>query len=405
VSPKPLIGVSGERVRVDLGETDLSSDRTAEDGFSEFVVDHERGLRQALTAWLGPDLGREATAEALAYGWENWGVSAVGMTVEEVLGVADGVRRITVGEYVEVGSQIDWDVWTSEVIVDGFRFEPPSEVVELSEELEVAIGLDPLWSRLAHAGQDDTTVVTTDSGQIVESGGEPIQAMTADMFLVIEEGTEGDVLAARPDSVLSPTLHEEWIDRYVEAVRGGEVLSEDPYVMQAVEGPEPMFDPNTLGEELSLETPGSIDVLPEAFFADELMGAPPAATELLPILVIGTVVQPNSDTPPVTGLVWFTDLGMRCVSVGVAESMGSGCGNQPQTKFGVGGESNMGRNNHIDFEVPLGTSVVQIVTPSQNYWQRPVAGHGLVVFGATVRRPITIIAYDADRNEIGRWPA
>jgi hypothetical protein len=258
--------VSGERVRVDLGETDLSSDRTAEDGFSEFVVDHERGLRQALTDWLGPDLGREATAEALAYGWENWGVSAVGMTVEEVLGVADGVRRITVGEYVEVGSQIDWDVWTSEVIVDGFRFEPPSEVVELSEELEVAIGLDPLWSRLAHAGQDDTTVVTTDSGQIVESGGEPIQAMTADMFLVIEEGTEGDVLAARPDSVLSPTLHEEWIDRYVEAVRGGEVLSEDPYVMQAVEGPEPMFDPNTLGEELSLETPGSIDVLPEAFF-------------------------------------------------------------------------------------------------------------------------------------------
>jgi RNA polymerase sigma factor (sigma-70 family) len=73
VSQKPLRGVSGERVRVDLGETDLSSDRTAEDGFSEFVVDHERGLRQALTAWLGPDLGREATAEALAYGWENWG--------------------------------------------------------------------------------------------------------------------------------------------------------------------------------------------------------------------------------------------------------------------------------------------------------------------------------------------
>ena len=42
------------------------------DGFSEFVAGHERGLRQALTAWLGPDLGREATAEALAYGWEHW---------------------------------------------------------------------------------------------------------------------------------------------------------------------------------------------------------------------------------------------------------------------------------------------------------------------------------------------
>lgn len=59
-------------MRVDLGETDLSSDRTAEDGFSDFVADHERSLRQALTAWLGPELGREATAEALAYGWEHW---------------------------------------------------------------------------------------------------------------------------------------------------------------------------------------------------------------------------------------------------------------------------------------------------------------------------------------------
>ena len=60
-------------MRVDLGETDLSSDRTAEEGFSEFVACHERGLRQVLTAWLGSEIGREATAEALAYGWEHWG--------------------------------------------------------------------------------------------------------------------------------------------------------------------------------------------------------------------------------------------------------------------------------------------------------------------------------------------
>ena len=29
-------------------------------------------LRQALTAAFGPELGSEATAEALAYGWEHW---------------------------------------------------------------------------------------------------------------------------------------------------------------------------------------------------------------------------------------------------------------------------------------------------------------------------------------------
>lgn len=59
-------------MRVDLGETDLSSDRATEDAFSEFVAGHEQALRQALTAWLGPEIGREAAAEALAYGWEHW---------------------------------------------------------------------------------------------------------------------------------------------------------------------------------------------------------------------------------------------------------------------------------------------------------------------------------------------
>lgn len=43
------------------------------DSFSDFVVDVELRLRTALTASFGPDLGREMTAEALAYGWEHWG--------------------------------------------------------------------------------------------------------------------------------------------------------------------------------------------------------------------------------------------------------------------------------------------------------------------------------------------
>ncbi len=40
--------------------------------FSAFVVDHERRIRSALTASLGIEVGREATAEALAYAWEHW---------------------------------------------------------------------------------------------------------------------------------------------------------------------------------------------------------------------------------------------------------------------------------------------------------------------------------------------
>ena len=42
------------------------------DAFTTFVDTHEAGLRNALTAALGRDFGREAAAEAFAYGWANW---------------------------------------------------------------------------------------------------------------------------------------------------------------------------------------------------------------------------------------------------------------------------------------------------------------------------------------------
>ncbi len=40
--------------------------------FEAFVGAHERPLRQALTATLGVDRGREAAADAFAYAWEHW---------------------------------------------------------------------------------------------------------------------------------------------------------------------------------------------------------------------------------------------------------------------------------------------------------------------------------------------
>ena len=42
------------------------------DSFTEFFSDVEPRLRGALTATLGAEVGREACAEALAYGWEHW---------------------------------------------------------------------------------------------------------------------------------------------------------------------------------------------------------------------------------------------------------------------------------------------------------------------------------------------
>lgn len=50
----------------------MLADKTTSEAFSTFVVEHESRLRHVLTARFGSDVGREAAAEALAYGWEHW---------------------------------------------------------------------------------------------------------------------------------------------------------------------------------------------------------------------------------------------------------------------------------------------------------------------------------------------
>lgn len=47
-------------------------DVQAEDEFTQFVKRYEPKLRVAFLAAYGPDRGREATAEALAFAWEHW---------------------------------------------------------------------------------------------------------------------------------------------------------------------------------------------------------------------------------------------------------------------------------------------------------------------------------------------
>jgi DNA-directed RNA polymerase specialized sigma24 family protein len=48
------------------------TDRDSDESFTVFVKENEPRLRHALVAVFGQDRGREATAEALAYAFENW---------------------------------------------------------------------------------------------------------------------------------------------------------------------------------------------------------------------------------------------------------------------------------------------------------------------------------------------
>jgi len=50
----------------------LESSQARLESFTVFCRDAEPRLRHALVAAYGPDVGKEAAAEAIAYGWENW---------------------------------------------------------------------------------------------------------------------------------------------------------------------------------------------------------------------------------------------------------------------------------------------------------------------------------------------
>lgn len=67
-----------------------------ESGFEDFFREVEPRVRAALSAAYGPEVGAEAAAEALAYGWESWErVSGMGNPAGYLYKVGrDRARRI-----------------------------------------------------------------------------------------------------------------------------------------------------------------------------------------------------------------------------------------------------------------------------------------------------------------------
>lgn len=328
-------------------------------------------------------------------------VSAIGMSREAVLAVADGVRNVPVDEFVDLGSEITWDV-KIDSRSDGLSLQLPPMIRDMATGVQLAFGTDLLWPRLSNAGQG-TTVVTSETGEIVESDGELIESNSADVFLKVPDENVDDLLAEYPGNAeLSPARRDRRVDNYLDQIVG-QVLSEDPYVVQAAAGPEPRFDTSALGEEIALVPARSAAVVPTSILRGRA-GDPAAATPQRPVVVIGSATQPTSNVAPtVTALVWFTETGVVCQGAGVGESMGSGCGLELLGRFGFTGGTTGGDGDEIDYVVPLETSVVQLLSESGTYWQRPRGGYGVVPFGDTVSLPETIIAFDVDGNEIGRW--
>lgn len=64
--------MSADPAHSDTEETRVQPGEDQPPDFAEFVASTERRLRQSLTPAFGFDIARDATAEALAYGWEHW---------------------------------------------------------------------------------------------------------------------------------------------------------------------------------------------------------------------------------------------------------------------------------------------------------------------------------------------
>jgi hypothetical protein len=318
-------------------------------------------------------------------------ITAIGMTRDQVLDVASGVVATRLDDFLQLGSQIGWDVNVADVY-DDFSFRAPADIADLAVDIDVALGIDVLLPRLAYADQD-TTVVTADDGSPVEPDGSPITSSVASMFLDIEEGTEASVLAARADAILSPELYRSWLDRYVASIEVGRVLSDNPYVVQAIPALEPDFDVTDLGQELPIHRVESAAGIVEAI-EDEQLFLRLAASEDRPVIALGSVTPPDSDLAPTSLLVWFTKSGDSCHATLGEESSGSGCGQLPMSPIGTVGESSFGGQRQLMFAVPEGTAVVQVTTPLGTYWQRPVAGYGLVAFADGEGEPTEFVAFD-----------
>jgi hypothetical protein len=271
----------------------------------------------------------------------------------------------------------------------------------------VALGVDLFRARLFRVS-DEQTVVTTEDGSIVQSDNGPQESSLGILYLTVPEDTIDDAVLTLDNEpsilgvTLSPEHSQQRIQRYIDHVRDGSVLSQDPYVLQAPRGPSPQFDPGRLGAEIPLAPATSADVVPRVV-TDRDGSDRALATEERPIVIIGTVQEPDTTPDPRTIMVWFTESGGVCQGAASEDGMGSGCGDIPLARYGITGESTGTGRDTLTYSAPLHTSVIHIITDDATYWQQPIAGYGLIPYGQTVSRPTEIIALDAQGNELGRW--
>ena len=119
-------------------------DQTTADAFTGFVSRTEPGLRRALTAGFGSEIGREAAAEALAYGWQHWErLSGLENPAGYLFRVGQNVARRMIGRRTRVPIGLWTQQGRDEVVFDEPWAEPGFGRAwsRLSERQRMVVGL------------------------------------------------------------------------------------------------------------------------------------------------------------------------------------------------------------------------------------------------------------------------
>ena len=97
-----------------------------QEAFAAFFVDAEPQLRRALSAGFGMELGRDATWDALVYGWQHWNrVQSMDNPVGYLFRVGQNLFRV--GQNIARRSPRDRAGWTVEESVGVPWIEPGLE--------------------------------------------------------------------------------------------------------------------------------------------------------------------------------------------------------------------------------------------------------------------------------------
>jgi hypothetical protein len=222
----------------------------------------------------------------------------------------------------------------------------------------------------------------------------------------VERGADLAVVAARlrawhdvADVAYSEEADARFGDDFLSvATRGASFIAADPLILRPGLGPEPQFDPSSLGREVVLDDPVSTEELIER--VSRPISALGELTwqrdESQPFLFIGYLAEIDSDLVLQASVV----TNVYCDRV----RGGATCGSMTADGYGVvhgGGDL---ETQYAVVRVPVETSVVTLLLHNgEPMWQRPRAGFALFPADVYGTDNSEVRAYDALGDEIGVW--